>query len=415
MNLKQLKELCKNKGIKGYSKKNKKELEELLNIEDNVENSIEENMEENKENKEKSNSQNNHIKPQFTKDKCAMSLFSGMGGDTLGMEQAGLHVIAYSEKEVKFQKTHDMNFSNSKLVGSDITKISDETFLKYKNLFKVLFAGFPCQSFSNAGKKNPNDPRGTLFREFVRVAKLCEPDYIIGENVKGLLSRKTGTGENVIDIIVEEFEKLDYDIIYKVFKIEKYGVPQKRERLIILGVKKHLNKTLTFPEELNTIVNLKNIVKFNMYGAIKIEPEDFDMTTIPKECILTNMSNDETENNVHPYLRVIAKNRDFIYKNIAYPCRLSFSKRDSSVHSEIVDIRKPSKTIICTYNHQPRLFVPLKNKNGYYLRCLLPDELKQIQGFPSDYKLSGSMKDQIIQIGNAVPPPLIKQIVESIK
>jgi len=406
MNIKELKELCKNKGIKGYSKKNKKELEELLNIEENY-------IQKNNENNE-NNENNDEIKIKFNKNQCAMSLFSGMGGDTLGMEQAGLQVIAYSEKEVKFQKTHDMNFTNSKLVGGDITKISDETFLKYKNLFKILFAGFPCQSFSNAGKKNPNDPRGTLFKEFVRVAKLCEPDYIIGENVKGLLSRKTGIGENVIDIIVEEFEKLDYNIIYKVFKTDKYGVPQKRERLIILGVKKHLNKTLTFPEELNTIVDLKNIVKFNMYGAIKIEPEDFDMTTIPEECVLTDMNNDETENNVHPYLKVIAKNRDFIYKNIPYPCRLSFSKRDSSVHSEIIDIRKPSKTIICTYNHQPRLFAPLKNKNGYYLRCLLPDELKQIQGFPSDYKLYGSMKEQIIQIGNAVPPPLIKQIVNCI-
>ena len=97
---------------------------------------------------------------------------------------------------------------------------------------------FLVKAYSNAGKKDPNDPRNSLFKEFVRATKLIQPDYIIGENVKGLLSRKTGTGENVINIIVEEFEKLDYNIIYKVFKTEKYGVPQKRERLIILGVKK---------------------------------------------------------------------------------------------------------------------------------------------------------------------------------
>ena len=79
-----------------------------------------------------------------------------------------------------------------------------------------------------------------------------------------------------------------------------------------------------------------------------------------------------------------------------------------------VDIENPSKTIICTYARQPRLFVPLQNKNGYYLRCLLPDELKQIQGFPEDYKISGDKNKKIIQIGNAVPPPLIKLIVESL-
>jgi DNA (cytosine-5)-methyltransferase 1 len=92
---------------------------------------------------------------------------------------------------------------------------------------------------------------------------------------------------------------------------------------------------------------------------------------------------------------------------------LSFGKRDSPIHCEIIDIRKPSKTIICTYDHQPRLFVPLQNKNGYYLRCLLPDELKQIQGFPADYKIAGNLKQKIVQIGNSVPPGLIKLIVEN--
>ena len=72
------------------------------------------------------------------------------------------------------------------------------------------------------------------------------------------------------------------------------------------------------------------------------------------------------------------------------------------------------KTIICTYDHQPRLFVPLQNKKGYFIRCILPDELKQIQGFPADFQLYGSKKEKIKQIGNAVPPPLITQIVTKI-
>lgn len=410
MNIKELKARCKELNIKGYSNKNKKELLDIIYNHEKIM-TKEKNMTKEINIKEEMNI----VEINWDKEKSAMSLFSGMGGDTLGIEQANLNVVLYSEKMKQFQMTHEENFSNSKLIGGDITQISDQTFLKYKNKLKLIFAGFPCQGYSNAGKKDPNDPRNSLFREFIRATKLIEPDYIIGENVKGLLSRKTGTGENVIDIIVEEFKKLEYNVIYKVFKIDKYGVPQKRERLIIFGVKKDLNKQLKFPEELNTHVDLINIVKFNMMGAIKIAKEDFDMTTIPQECILTDMDNDETENNVHPYLRVIAKNRDYVYNGIPFPNRLSFSKRDSSVHSEIIDIRKPSKTIICTYDHQPRLFVPLKNKNGYYLRCLLPDELKQIQGFPVDYKLTGSLKEQIVQIGNAIPPPLIKQIVECIK
>ena len=351
----------------------------------------------------------------ISSDLNAISLFSGCGGDSLGMQQAGLKLVAYNEKIKQFQETHDINFPNCKLLGNDITKVTDEEFLNYKNKITALFAGFPCNSFSNGGKKlGLNDPRGQLFKEFVRATKLIEPDYIIGENVKGLLSRKTNEKEFVIDIIINEFKKLNYNVIYKVFKTEKYGIPQKRERLIILGVKKHLNKSISFPKELDTDVNLKSIVKFDMTGAIKIEPEDYDMTTIPEECILTDMDNDETENNVHPYLKVLAKSKDYVYNNVTHSRRLSFSKRDSCVHGEIIDIRKPSKTIICTYDHQPRLFVPLKNKNGYYLRCLLPDELKQIQGFPEDFILTGSLKQKIVQIGNAVPPILIKQIVEHI-
>jgi len=151
-----------------------------------------------------------------------------------------------------------------------------------------------------------------------------------------------------------------------------------------------------------------------MDGAIHIKKEDFDMTSIPNDCIVKNMENDENEisKNVHPYLKLKAKTRDQEYGDKVHKNLLSFSKRISPIHAEVIDIRNPSKTIICTYDHQPRLFVPLQNKNGYYLRCILPDELKQIQGFPKDFKLIGSKKDKIKQIGNAVPQPLITQIVK---
>ena len=277
-----------------------------------------------------------------------------------------------------------------------------------------------CQGFSNGGKKLPDDPRNTLFREFARSATLIKPKYIIGENVDGLLSRKTATGENYIDVIVAEFEKIGYNVTYQVCHTVRYGIPQLRKRLVYVGIRKDLDKTFVFPEPLNdgktNLPNLLNIIQFNMEGAIKIEPDDFDMTTIPPECILTDMENDDEEdtNNIHPYLRLKAKTRNEEYAGKVHHSLLSFSKRDSPIHCEIIDIRNPSKTIICTYDHQPRLFVPLRNKNGYYIRCILPDELKQIQGFPADFKLVGSKKEQIKQIGNAVPPPLIQQIVKKL-
>ena len=271
-----------------------------------------------------------------------------------------------------------------------------------------------CQGFSNAGKKNVNDVRNTLFKEFLRATKLINPKYIIGENVKGLTTRKDKDGKNYIDVIINEFEAIGYTLKYQVMKSDKYGVPQKRERLIIIGKRNDMTNELKFPDEISGIPHLKDIVSFHMKGAIRIETDDFDMSTIPSSCILTDMSNNETENQVHPYLRLKAKTRNTVYTGKTYVNMLSFAKRDSPIHCEIIDIRKPCKTIICTYEHQPRLFVPLKNQNGYYLRPLLVDELKQIQGFPIDYLMNGTEKQKIIQIGNAVPPPLIKLVAKSL-
>tara|TARA_B100000683_G_C12481856_1_gene551678 strand:- start:548 stop:1744 length:1197 start_codon:yes stop_codon:yes gene_type:complete len=354
------------------------------------------------------------------KDIKAISLFSGMGGDSCGIIESGCELVAYSELEKVFRETHDLNFKKCKLLGNgDILKTDDKEFTKYKDVVNLIFAGFPCQGFSNAGKKLPDDPRNTLFREFLRATKLIEPDYIIGENVKGLSKRITSNGEKFIDVIKEEFENIGYDIVCDVLKCQEYGIPQSRERLIIVGTKKSLNKKYEFPKKINSKPDLKDIIKFSMEGALKIDIEDFDMSTIPNECIIKDLDNDETEDledknkKPHPNLISLAKKRDYIYKGTEYPNRLSFGKR-IPVGGEIIDIRNPSKTIICTYARQPRLFVPLQNKNGYYLRCLLPDELKQIQGFPEDYKMSGDKNKKIIQIGNAVPPPLIKLIIESL-
>ena len=347
-----------------------------------------------------------------------ISLFSGMGGDSLAIKQAGLNLLAYSEKETKFRETHELNFEGCELIGNgDITKTSDADLSKYKNMVELIFAGFPCQGFSQAGKKMPNDPRNTLFREFLRATKLINPKYIIGENVKGLLTRKTDNGDLFIDIIQSEFEALGYTIYKKVMKCNLYGIPQNRHRLIIVGVRNDLGKTYVFPEEdEDESLSIRSIIKFSMEGAIKVEPEDFDMSVIPEECIVKDMENDEVEMESgdmkpHPNLKLLLKQKDYLYKGVTYPTRIHFGKR-IPVGGEIVDIRKPINTIICTYARQPRFFIPQQNKNGYYLMCLLPNELKQIQGFPEDFKLSGNKTQQIVQIGNAVPPPLIKKVID---
>ena len=342
----------------------------------------------------------------------ALSLFSGCGGDTLGMKSAGLDVKWYSEIKKPFCKTHESNFPESECIGTDITKIPDEKFMELKGGVKVIFAGFPCQSFSNAGKKRADDTRGQLYLDFVRATRCIEPEFIIGENVKGLLSRKTSTGENFIDVIEQAFKDIGYTCEHKLFPIVKYGVPQKRERLIIVGWKDpaYVHK---WPDEVDVDVSLKNILEFNMDGTIEVPKDLIDKAGVDEDSILIGKG--EPCGVVHPYLIDRCKQRNLEYngKQVG-EYGFSFGKRVSPIHCEIVDIKMPSKTIISTYDHQPRLFVAQRVGNKYYLRPYTVDELKQIQGFPKDYIMEGSPKDQVVQLGNAVPPPLIQKIVESI-
>ena len=342
---------------------------------------------------------------------AALSLFSGCGGDTLGMNNAGLDVKWYSEIKKPFCKTHESNFSNSESIGTDITKIPDEKFKELKGKVKVIFAGFPCQSFSHAGKKRADDTRGQLYLDFVRAAKHVEPDFIIGENVKGLLSRKTSTGENFIDVIEKAFKDIGYTCEHKLFPIVKYGVPQKRERLIIVGWKDP-NYVHRWPDELDVDVSLKNILEFSMEGTSEVPKELIEMAGVEEGSILVGEG--EPFGVVHPYLTDRVGKRDLSYagKEVGR-YGFSFGKRVSPIHCEIVDITKQCKTIISTCDHQPRLFVAQKVGEKYYLRPYTVDELKQIQGFPKDYIMEGSWKDQVVQLGNAVPPPLIQRIVES--
>jgi DNA (cytosine-5)-methyltransferase 1 len=372
----------------------------------------------------------------------AMSLFSGMGGDTCGIQKAGGNVTAYNEFWDKACESHDANFPSSHIIEHvntaetsesaektkkkvkkiknprDIQNIPDETFESYTGNIDLIFAGFPCQGFSNGGKKDEADPRNALFYEFVRVTRIVKPKFVIGENVVGLLSRKNDLGKSYIDVIVEEFQKIGYTVFHKICIASRYGVPQKRQRVIIVGMRNDMpqKNTFTFPEGSDENLGLQHIIEFNLSGALKILPEDFDMASIPDECIITDMENhqDAGDDAVHPYLTLKAKTRGAVYNGKTFNSLLSFAKRDSPIHAEIIDIRAPAKTIICTYDHQPRLFVPLKNSKGYFLRCILPDELKQIQGFPKDYVVLGTKKEQIKQIGNAVPPPLITSVIQAI-
>jgi DNA (cytosine-5)-methyltransferase 1 len=351
----------------------------------------------------------------------AISLFSGCGGDTLGLERAGFKVTGFNEFKSFAVNSHLANFPESVLIkdgnNTDITKIPDSAFTPYKGRVQIVFAGFPCQGFSSAGKKKSNDPRNQMFRQFLRVAKAVRPQFIIGENVTGIQTMKSGPNETdplVLDIIIKEFHDAGYQIYHKLVEATDFGVPQKRKRVILVGWNTWANQAKRIePESFWAAVSgfgqklpstiMRSFVTKSMEGAYPIPeahvPDDFS------DYALSISEDAEPTGTPHPYI-VLKVNQGL----------LSCSKRVSPIHSEIVDLNRPCKTIICTYDHQPRLLVGLRKPSGAcYCRCLLPDELKQVQGFPADFILSGSKKDQVTQIGNAVPPAIIQSVASCLK
>lgn len=271
-----------------------------------------------------------------------------------------------------------------------------------------------CQGFSRAGKKQSTDPRNQMFRQFVRVVKQVRPRFFIGENVTGLTTMKSGPLESdplMLDIIREAFRVIGYEFTYQVLEAVQFGVPQKRKRILIVGWDTTRVTTMepaSFWASVaafgatKTMPRMRSFVTNSMEGAHPLSatevPEGFETYALP-------IAQDaEPTGTPHPF--VVLKSREKL---------LSCTKRDSPVHSEIVNLDAPSKTIICTYDHQPRLLVGLRKPDGTaYARCLLPDELKQIQGFPVDFKLEGTKKEKVVQVGNAVPPALVEAVAATI-
>lgn len=340
--------------------------------------------------------------------RSAISLFAGCGGDTLGLENAGFNVVGFVEFWNKAIETHKINFSNSEFIGEkyngDITKIPDEDFKKFEGKIDILFAGFPCQGFSHAGKKDPNDKRNKLFWEFVRVANIIKPKWIIGENVAGLMHRKTDDGKtNVSDVIVKAFEDIGYKMAKpKVLKAEYYGIPQKRRRVFFVGSREGLN--FEFPKELNdkkSLPSIRNIIELTNINSIEFNPKE--VRNLNEKDIIFWDSEELPSGKPHPYLLMKMKEG-----------KISFGKRISPHHIEVADLDSPTKTIHCGYSFQPRLYVAIKNNRGFFLREFTNSELARFQSFPKKYKFFGSRDDIIKQIGNAVPPKLVEEIAKKI-
>lgn len=297
-----------------------------------------------------------------------IDLFCGCGGMSKGLTDAGLNVIAGIDIWDKAVESYNRNFQH-KAYCEDLTQLSpekcNELYIKDKRV-DILVGGPPCQSFSIAGKRDKNDPRNALFMEYVKYLDYFAPRAFIMENVIGMLSKKTASGENVIDIIMEHLGK-NYNCMINKLYASDFEVPQNRRRTIIIGIRKDLGIMPAAPESIANSIHDRIPVK-----AILIPKEEVDPKHYLSEKALAGIANKKG----------VSKEKGFGFG------------------AQMLDFEKPSYTIPARYWKDG--YDALVRYNEKEIRRLTIVELKRIQSFPDEYIMVGSNKDIIMQIGNAV-------------
>lgn len=299
----------------------------------------------------------------------SIDLFCGCGGMSKGLSDSGINVIAGIDIWDKAVESYNKNF-NHKAYCHDLTTFPPENFQEIYNkenkVVDIIVGGPPCQSFSIAGKRDKNDPRNTLFMEYVKYLDYFNPRLFIMENVIGMLSKKTQSGELVIDIIINELSR-NYNCIITKLYASDFEVPQNRRRVIIIGIRKDLQITPTEPEPIIKSIRDRIPVK-----SVLIPKEQIDNKYYLSEKALNGIRNKKGVN----------KEKGFGFG------------------AQMLDFDKPSYTIPARYWKDG--YDALVRYNDTEIRRLSIIELKRIQSFPDDYVIEGSNKDIITQIGNAV-------------
>lgn len=316
----------------------------------------------------------------------AIELFAGGGGLALGLEQAGINTILHVDNDKYCCDTLIYNRPNWNVICSDVSKID---FKPYKGKINIVTGGFPCQAFSYAGKKlGFEDTRGTLFYEFARCVKETEPMIFAAENVRGLISHDEGrTLKTIIDI----FESLGYDIQTKLLNAVNYNVPQKRERIVIIGTKKDSGIRFEYPKELNKIKTLRDALK----NVPKSEGQSY------------SLAKKEVFKLVPPggCWRDLPLN---IQK--AYMGKSFFSGGGRTGMARRISWDEPCLTLTCSPSQKQTDRCHPEEVRPFTVR-----EYARIQTFPDDWEFIGGIGQKYKQIGNAVPVELARQIGIQIK
>ncbi|MFZ5438083.1 MAG: DNA cytosine methyltransferase [Patescibacteria group bacterium] len=378
-----------------------------------------------------------------------LSLFSGCGGLDLGFINAGYEIIWANDFFPEAVETYKKNIGDH-IILEDIAKIDNS---KIPNGFDILLGGFPCQGFSIANsKRSMKDERNFLYKEMLRIIDNKRPKFFLAENVKGLLSMHKG---KVIEMIVNDFKKLGYVVDYKLINSADYGVPQQRERVIIIGNRIGVKNPFPRKTHENKHISVKDVV--GDLESIRTRDESFKIGNklIHNHVARTNVhdtfwgrKHKVNQHDICDYLKYWRNKKGISTKKVdeyfgySHTAGHWFRKDNNSgsipkpedwwelkkllgfddkydkqvTELELKEIKfeqslrisnwdRPSDTITAT---GPEIH-PNKKRRMSVRECA------RIQTFPDDFIFYGSIGNMYKQIGNAVPVLLAEKIAKVIK
>jgi len=308
-----------------------------------------------------------------------ISTFAGCGGSSLGYKWAGFKELLAIEWDDNAVQTFKLNFPEVPIWQRDICTVTGQEILDFCNIKKgkldLLDGSPPCQGFSTAGKRQVKDSRNDLFKEFVRLVDDLQPKVFVMENVSGMVKGKM---KGKFIEIMQTLKSLNYEVRAKLMNSMYYEVPQSRQRMIFIGVRKDLNKIPSYPEPLKKVITVREALK-------SISNNEYEL----REAF------EKTPNYIKPCLN---RMKDYeVASKYSNGTRYFNHKRNS--------INRPSRTILKTpdtYHHSEN-------------RLLTKTELKILASFPFEFQFLGTLKNNYNRIGNAVMPKFMYHIAKHIK
>lgn len=356
--------------------------------------------------------------------KSVVSLFSGGGGLDLGFINAGYNILWAIDNSLNAVETYKANIGGH-IICADINTI-DENSIPHAD---VVIGGPPCQSFSLAGNRHVEDARGKLVWKYIHIIKKIQPEAFVFENVTGLLSAKNSEGKKIVELLKKAFQEIGYHVSMQVVNAADYGVPQRRKRVIIIGLKS--GKEFRFPQAthnedgngLKKYVSVEDALG-DLPNAIYDENGKVEYATAPQNEYQRKMESAEmiTEHFI-PKMSTLDK---YICTHVkpggnymdiptdVKSARIRRLQREGG-HTTCYGRMLPNKPAytVNTYFNRPNVGCNIHYRED---RLITVREALRLQAFPDNYIIvSSSKQGKNLIVGNAVPPLLAEVIAEELK